>query len=101
MGRGLGLRAKARGGALTCSSGEKDMRPAESLTIDLGMMMRAVAMVRAIWKQSGVSPPSIMGVPSMGTRALIGTDSGCSGMVESCSTEGGRGRQRCVRGREG
>lgn len=26
---------------------------------------------------------SIMGVPSIGTRALIGTDSGCSGIVDS------------------
>ena len=43
------------------------MRPAERRTIERGMMMRAVAIVRAIWKTSGVSPPSIIGVPSIFT----------------------------------
>ena len=61
-----------------CSSGEKDIRPAERRTIDFGMITRAVAMVRAISKTVGAPPPVIIGVPSMGTSALIGTDSGCS-----------------------
>ena len=67
-----------------CSMGEKERRPAERRTIERGMMMRAVAIARAISKTSGVSPiPSTIGVPSIGTSALIGTDSGCSGMVLS------------------
>jgi len=45
-----------------CSRGEKDMRPAESRTIDFGIRMRAVAMVRAIWKTSGAAPPCAYGV---------------------------------------
>ena len=66
-----------------CSIGENDSRPAERRTIDRGIMIRAVAIVRAIWKTSGLSPNSSMGVPSMGTSALIGTDSGCSSIVAS------------------
>ena len=51
----------------------------------LGMRMRAVAMVRAIWKTSG-GTKSPSGVPSTGTSALMGTDSGCCGSEESsCS----------------
>ena len=36
-----------------CSRGEKESRPAERRTTLLGITMRAVAMVRAIWKTSG------------------------------------------------
>lgn len=58
-----------------CSMGEKDMRPAERRTIERGMITRAVAIVRAIWKTSGDSPVSsiCIGVPSIFTSALMGT----------------------------
>ena len=71
-----------------CSMTLKDMRPALRRTMLLGMRMRAVAMVRAIWKTSGCyyttlrcltiwktsgGVKSPRGVPSTGTSALIGT----------------------------
>ena len=50
---------------------------AERRTIAPGIMMRAVAIMRTISIDStGARPCS--GVPSTGTSALIGTDSGCS-----------------------
>src|SRR5689334_1214667 len=57
-------------------------RPADSRTMDLGMVMRATAMVRT--KSSGSSGEARdWGVPSICTRALIGTLSGCTGRVAS------------------
>ena len=54
-------------------------RPAESRTIDFGIVMRATAMVRTkCWSRSRPALPD-NGVPSTCTSMLIGTDSGCCG----------------------
>lgn len=78
---------KYRQQKLTCSASLKESRPADSRTIVRGITTLAVAIMRPMSQISGAllsSSPN--GVPSIETRAFIGTDSGCSGSVASvCS----------------
>lgn len=68
---------------ITCSASLKLSLPADSRTIVFGITTLAVAIILPMSQMSGASalPSSAKGVPSTGTRALIGTDSGCSSSV--------------------
>src|SRR5688572_18525331 len=61
---------------------EKDIfaRPAERRTVDLGMRIRAIPIMRTV-SQMGTSGLSWSGVPGTLERTLTGTDSGCGFMV--------------------
>src|SRR4051812_49382421 len=65
-----------------CSTVLISVRPADNLTTVLGMMMRVVAIILTI-SQTDTRGWSASGVPLTGTKALIGTDSGCLGMLDS------------------
>ena len=69
---------------MACSSSLILRRPADRRTQEVGMVMRAAAMVRTNSKGSrrGLSAS---GVPGIGTRLLIGTDSGGFGRLASCT----------------
>ena len=58
-----------------CPSRDIFIRPAERRTWDCGITMRAVAIIRTI-SQISTGGSSSSGVPSIGTKALIGTDYG-------------------------
>ena len=64
-----------------CSSVFIRTLPADRRTMAFGMMIRAVAIIRTI-SQTETRGCSARGVPSTGTRAFTGTDSGCSGRQE-------------------
>ncbi len=82
---------------IACSDSLKVFLPAARRMIVLGMAMRAVAIVRtsdvhgngllSIVSEAPKSQPTEFtsfpsrGVPGIGTRALTGNDSGCSGML--------------------
>ena len=60
------------------------VRPADRRTCDSGITIRAVATIRTISKIS-TGLQSSKGVPSTGTKALIGTDSGCGLSVDKAT----------------
>ena len=64
-------------------------RPADKRTRDLGIMMRATAMVRT---NSSGSKSSIFsnGVPATFTNMLIGTESGCWAKLANCCNKPAR-----------
>ncbi len=65
-----------------CPSALISERPADRRTRDLGMVMRATAIMRTISKASTGGRPS-SGVPRTATSALIGTLSGCGFIFDS------------------
>ena len=89
---------------LTCSASLKLSLPAESRTIVFGITILAVAIIRPMSQISGASalPFSATGVPSTGTSAFIGTDSGCSSRVARVCRRPTRSFSawRCLRGIE-
>src|SRR6202012_4876966 len=65
-----------------CSTVVISVRPADKRTTVLGIIIRVVAIMRTI-SHTETLGWSANGVPLIGTKALIGTDSGCFGKFES------------------
>src|SRR5690242_3284781 len=65
-----------------CSTVLISVRPADKRTTVLGITMRVVAIMRTI-SHIETRGCSANGVPLTGTRALIGTDSGCCGKLDN------------------
>lgn len=84
---------------IACSASERVCRPAAKRMIVEGIAIRAVAMVRSkVWCATRYKRSSDLllrrtrmlitsffsrGVPSIGTKAFTGNDSGCSGMLRT------------------
>ena len=67
-------------------------RPADKRTADSGIIMRAMA-ISLMNSNGSTSSTSCSGVPFTFTSILIGTDSGCFGMLASSSSRFARSRR--------